>query len=102
MGYWGYRGHKGGKRGHLIMDMDLLKQLFYELFDVNHLMNDLINELEETDIGYEFLQGFYIGNIQDEFTRESIIEHKESYSVSCLGGLSAEALDEFLDDVFKE
>ena len=82
------------------MNIDILKQLFIELFEVNHLMMDLIYKFEDTDYGDEILVGFYTENITDEFSKEDLLKHKEENSYSCLGSLTEEQTEEFLDDLF--
>lgn len=80
---------------------DILKQLFLELYSVNHLMYDLISELEDTETGDEFLVGFYTRNITEDFSREEIEVHSEEYSASCLNSLSSEEKEEFLEELFE-
>lgn len=83
------------------MNTDILKQLFIELFEVNHIMLDLINKFENTDYGDEILVGFYMENITEEFNKEDLLKHREETSYSCLGSLNNEDLEEFLDDLFR-
>ena len=47
--------------------MEFIKYLFKELFEVNYLMLDMINELENMDCGKDFLINFYLKNIQGEY-----------------------------------
>ena len=82
------------------MNFDLLKDLFLELFDVNHLMLDLIDELCDTDCGYDILTEFFINHFKNEYDIQFMLKHKENYSVSCLNNLNEEELDEFLDELF--
>lgn len=83
------------------MDTDILKQLFYELFDVNHLMNDLIDEFEQTDYGDAILISFYVSNIKDEFERKDLLEHKERFGASCLNSLSETEYKEFCEYLYQ-
>ena len=82
------------------MYADILKQLFLELFIVNHLMLELIDDIEDTDCGDEILVEFYIRKITDEFDKKGLLEHKKECSYSCLGSLTEEQIEEFLNDLF--
>lgn len=82
------------------MNTDILKQLFIELFEVNHLMMDLIFKFENTDFGDEILVGFYIENIAKEFNREDLLRYREENAYSCLGSISDEEMESFLNDLF--
>ncbi len=82
------------------MNTDILKQLFIELYEVNHLMMDLIFKFENTDYGDEILVEFYMENITEDFSREDLLRHKEEKTYSCLGSLSDEELGDFLNDLF--
>lgn len=61
---------------------NILKQLFIELFKVNHLMMDLIHKFEDTDYGDEILVGFYKENITDELSKEKLLKYKEENLLS--------------------
>lgn len=82
------------------MNTDILKQLFIELFDVNHLMLDLIDKVEDTDCGDEILVGFYTEKITSELNKEDLLKHKKEISCSCLGSLTEKQTKEFLNDLF--
>lgn len=82
------------------MNTELLKDLFFELYNVSHLMNDLIFKFENTDNGDEILVGFYMENITEDFSREDLLKHREEKCYSCLGSLTEEQLEEFLDGLF--
>ena len=82
------------------MYIDILKQLFIELFNVNHLMLDLIDKVEDTDWGDEFLVGFYAENIKEEYNEEELLKYKDENSYSCLNNLDEEEIEEFLNDIF--
>lgn len=82
------------------MSTELLKDLFYELYTVSHLMNNLIFKFENTDNGDEILVGFYMENITEDFSRQDLLKHREEKSYSCLGSLNDEDLEEFLNDLF--
>lgn len=75
----------------------LLKQLFIELYDVNHLMLDLIGRFEDEEIGNELLINFYVENLTNDYTAEELTKHRQNVSYSCLGGLSDEEFKEFLN-----
>ena len=82
------------------MYIDILKQLFIELFNVNHLMLDLIDKVEDTDWGDESLVGFYAENIKEEYNEEELLKYKDENSYSCLNNLDEEEIEEFLNDIF--
>ena len=63
-------------------------------------MNDLIFKFENTDNGDEILVGFYMENITEDFSREDLLKHREEKGYSCLGSLTEEQLEEFLDSLF--
>ena len=63
-------------------------------------MLDLIDKFEDTDYGDEILVGFYTENITDEFSKEDLLKHREENSYSCLGSLTEEQTEEFLNDLF--
>ena len=64
--------------------VEFIKYLFKELFEVNHLMLDMINELENMDCGKDFLINFYLKNIQGEYSRNDLIKHRNEIGYSVL------------------
>lgn len=84
------------------MNTDILKQLFIELFQVNHIMMDLIFRFENTDNGDEVLTGFYIEHITEEFDSKSeLIKYAEENPISCLNGIGTEEREQFLDGLYQ-
>jgi hypothetical protein len=84
------------------MNTDILKQLFIELFQVNHIMMDLIFRFENTDNGDEILTGFYIEHITEEFEHKTwLLKYAEENPISCLNGISREERDGFLDSLYQ-
>ena len=82
------------------MNTEILKRLFIELFEVNHIMLDLIGEFENTDHGDEILTEFYIKRIIDEFDRDSLLEYTQENSSSCIGSMNKEELENFLCNLY--
>lgn len=82
------------------MRKDILEELFIELFDVNHLTLDLIDEIENTKLGNEILINFYKKTIVRDLTKEELLNHKNEISYSCLGALSKSELDNFLETLY--
>lgn len=82
------------------MPYEVLKSLFYELFDVSHLMDSLVDEVESTYDGGETMRSFFEENIKSECTKKSVLKHIEDYSASCLGAFSDEDVDAFLNELF--
>ena len=81
--------------------MEFIKHLFKELFEVNHLMLDMINELENMDCGKDFLINFYLKNIQGEYSRNDLIKHRNEIGYSVLNNLSDNEFNAFLNDIYK-
>ena len=81
--------------------MEFIKYLFKELFEVNHLMLDMINELENMDCGKDFLINFYLKNIQGEYSRNDLIKHRNEIGYSVLNNLSDNEFNAFLNDIYK-
>ncbi len=82
------------------MRKDILEQLFVELFEVNHLTLDLIDEIGNTKLGNEILIKFYKKTIVEDLTKEELLNHKNKVSYSCLGTLSKSELDNFLENLY--
>ena len=81
--------------------MEFIKHLFKELFEVNHLMLDMINELENMDCGKDFLINFYLKNIQGEYSRNDLIKHRNEIGYSVLNNLSDDEFNAFLNSIYK-
>ena len=81
--------------------MEFIKHLFKELFEVNHLMLDMINELENMDCGKDFLINFYLKNIQGEYSRNDLIKHRNEIGYSVLNNLSDDEFNGFLNGIYK-
>ena len=81
--------------------MEFIKHLFKELFEVNHLMLDMINELENMDCGKDFLINFYLKNIQGEYSRNDLIKHRNETGYSVLNNLSDDEFNGFLNGIYK-
>ena len=81
--------------------MEFIKYLFKELFEVNHLMLDMINELENMDCGKDFLINFYLKNIQGEYSRNDLIKHRNEIGYSVLNNLSDDEFNGFLNGIYK-
>ena len=81
--------------------MEFIKYLFKELFEVNHLMLDMINELENMDCGKNFLINFYLKNIQGEYSRNDLIKHRNEIGYSVLNNLSDDEFNGFLNGIYK-
>lgn len=81
--------------------MEFIKYLFEELFEVNHLMLDMINELENMDCGKDFLINFYLKNIQGEYSRNDLIKHRNEIGYSVLNNLSDDEFNGFLNGIYK-
>ena len=81
--------------------MEFIKHLFKELFEVNHLMLDMINELENMDCGKDFLINFYLKNIQGEYSKDDLIKHRNEIGYSVLNNLSDNEFNAFLNNVYK-
>ena len=81
--------------------MEFIKYLFKELFEVNHLMLDMINELENMDCGKDFLINFYLKNIQGEYSRNDLIKHRNEIGYSVLNNLSDDEFNGFLNSIYK-
>ena len=81
--------------------MEFIKHLFKELFEVNHLMLDMIDELENMDCGKDFLINFYLKNIQGEYSRNDLIKHRNEIGYSVLNNLSDNEFNAFLNDIYK-
>ena len=81
--------------------MEFIKYLFKELFEVNHLMFDMINELENMDCGKDFLINFYLKNIQGEYSRNDLIKHRNEIGYSVLNNLSDDEFNGFLNGIYK-
>lgn len=81
--------------------MDFIKDLFKELFEVNHLMLDMINELENMDCGKDFLINFYLKNIQGEYSKDDLIKHRNEIGYSVLNNLSDDEFNAFLNSIYK-
>ena len=81
--------------------MDFIKHLFKELFEVNHLMLDMIDELENMDCGKDFLINFYLKNIQGEYSRNDLIKHRNEIGYSVLNNLSDDEFNGFLNGIYK-
>lgn len=89
---------------------DLLRQLFVELFEVNHLTLDLIDELESKGNNiecvnferglYGILEDFFKDTIVAEFSAIELMEYKEENSSSCLNGINCYELDNFFCELF--
>lgn len=82
------------------MNTYILKELFIELFNVNHLMLDLIDKVEGTGYGDEILVEFYTEKITNELNKEDLLRHKKEISCSCLGSLTEEQTEKFLNNLF--
>ena len=81
--------------------MEFIKYLFKELFEVNHLMLDMINELENMDCGKDFLINFYLKNIQKEYSKDDLIKHRNEIGYSVLNNLSDDEFNAFLNSIYK-
>ena len=81
--------------------MEFIKHLFKELFEVNHLMLDMINELENMDCGKDFLINFYLKNIQREYSKDDLIKHRNEIGYSVLNNLSDDEFNGFLNGIYK-
>lgn len=81
--------------------IDFIKYLFKELFEVNHLMLDMINELENMDCGKDFLINFYLKNIQKEYSKDDLITHRNEIGYSVLNNLSDDEFNAFLNSIYK-
>ena len=81
--------------------MEFIKYLFKELFEVNYLMLDMINELENMDCGKDFLINFYLKNIQGEYSRNDLIKHRNEIGYSVLNNLSDDEFNAFLNSIYK-
>ena len=81
--------------------MEFIKHLFKDLFEVNHLMLDMINELENMDCGKDFLINFYLKNIQGEYSRNDLIKHRNEIGYSVLNNLSDDEFNGFLNGIYK-
>ena len=81
--------------------MEFIKHLFKELFEVNHLMLDMIDELENMDCGKDFLINFYLKNIQREYSKDDLIKHRNGIGYSVLNNLSDNEFNAFLNDIYK-
>lgn len=81
--------------------MEFIKYLFKELFEVNHLMLDMISELENMDYGKDFLINFYLKNIQGEYSRNDLIKHRNEIGYSVLNNLSDDEFNGFLNGIYK-
>lgn len=81
--------------------MEFIKYLFKELFEVNYLMLDMINELENMDCGKDFLINFYLKNIQGEYSRNDLIKHRNEIGYSVLNNLSDDEFNGFLNGICK-
>ena len=81
--------------------MEFIKHLFKELFEVNHLMLDMIIELENMDCGKDFLINFYLKNIQGEYSRNDLIKHRNEIGYSVLNNLSDDEFNGFLNGIYK-
>ena len=81
--------------------MEFIKHLFKELFEVNHLMLDMINELENMDCGKDFLINFYLKNIQGEYSRNDLIKKRNDIGYYVLNNLSDNEFNAFLNDIYK-
>lgn len=81
--------------------MEFIKYLFKELFEVNHLMLDMINELENMDCGKDFLINFYLKNIQREYSKDDLIKHRNEIGYSVLNNLSDDEFNGFLNGIYK-
>ena len=81
--------------------VEFIKYLFKELFEVNHLMLDMINELENMDCGKDFLINFYLKNIQGEYSRNDLIKHRNEIGYSVLNNLSDDEFNGFLNGIYK-
>ncbi len=81
--------------------MEFIKYLFKELFEVNYLMLDMINELENMDCGKDFLINFYLKNIQGEYSRNDLIKHRNEIGYSVLNNLSDDEFNGFLNGIYK-
>lgn len=81
--------------------VEFIKYLFKELFEVNHLMLDMINELENMDCGKDFLINFYLKNIQKEYSKDDLIKHRNEIGYSVLNNLSDNEFNAFLNDIYK-
>ena len=81
--------------------MEFIKYLFKELFEVNYLMLDMINELENMDCGKDFLINFYLKNIQREYSKDDLIKHRNEIGYSVLNNLSDDEFNGFLNGIYK-
>ena len=81
--------------------MEFIKYLFKELFEVNYLMLDMINELENMDCGKDLLINFYLKNIQGEYSRNDLIKHRNEIGYSVLNNLSDDEFNGFLNGIYK-
>ena len=81
--------------------VEFIKYLFKELFEVNHLMLDMINELENMDCGKDFLINFYLKNIQKEYSKNDLIKHRNEIGYSVLNNLSDDEFNAFLNSIYK-
>ena len=81
--------------------MEFIKHLFKELFEVNHLMLDMIDELENMDCGKDFLINFYLKNIQREYSKDDLIKHRNEIGYSVLNNLSDDEFNGFLNGIYK-
>ena len=81
--------------------VEFIKYLFKELFEVNHLMLDMIDELENMDCGKDFLINFYLKNIQREYSKDDLIKHRNEIGYSVLNNLSDNEFNAFLNDIYK-
>ena len=81
--------------------MEFIKYLFKELFEVNYLMLDMINELENMDCGKDFLINFYLKNIQGEYSRNDLIKNRNEIGYSVLNNLSDDEFNGFLNGIYK-
>lgn len=80
--------------------VEFIKYLFKELFEVNHLMLDMIDELENMDCGKDFLINFYLKNIQREYSKDDLIKHRNEIGYSVLNNLSDNEFNAFLNDIY--
>lgn len=82
------------------MEKDILEELFMELFNVSYLMLDLIIEVGYLNDGDEMLIKFYKEKITTEFTKEELLNREGKISYSCLGALSEDELNDFLESLY--
>jgi len=76
----------------------IVKTLFLELFEVNHIMLDLMDYVED-NYGTEALDKFCKDSIVNNYTSLGILKHNEECSYSCLGKLNEKELINFLNEL---